>query len=357
MTFTLTMHPGSDGDALVLQWGDPATPRHAVVDLGRTADYRALRPWLTSTGNIDLLVVTHIDADHIEGAMPMVAEPAAPFHPDDVWFNAHEHLRQARDRRNEYEIMAVLQGEKLSHGIRRFGWPWNRAFDGGPVSTDSPQGAVPYTLHGLTITLLSPNDRALSILEKDWDKAVKAAALRHGDKDEADAGPVGLEVLSALDVAALAKRSFKADSAAPNGSSIAFLAEYAGRRVLMAADAHPAILADRLKALGYSAQNRLPLDLFKLSHHGSKANLSPELLTLIDCTRFAISTDGSRHNFPDPETIARILVADPGRHKTFYCNFRQKQVLRWAEDSDLQKCWKYQFVMPPQDQEGISINV
>lgn len=353
----LTMHPGSDGDALSLQWVEAGVRRHAVIDLGRTADYRALRPWLVEIGNIDLLVITHIDADHIEGAMPMVAEAQAPFVPNDVWFNNHDHLLAARKRRQELEILSVLQGEKLSKGIARYKWPWNQAFGSGPVSTDSPESATPIDLHGLRITLLSPNDESLSALEKDWDKALKSAAMRLGDTDEADATPKGLEVLSTLDVKALARLPFKADRATPNGSSIAFVAEHGCRRVLMAADAHPAVLTARLRALGYKPDRRLKLDLFKLSHHGSKANLSPELLSLIDCTRFAISTDGTRHGFPDAEAIARILVADPNREKTLYFNFRQENAQRWANATELSARWKYKVVMPNEGQSWLAVDV
>ena len=70
-----------------------------------------------------------------------------------------------------------------------------------------------------------------------------------------------------------------------------------------------------LRARGYSEQNRLRLNMFKLCHHGSKANTWPSLLRLLDCTRFAISTDGARHERADPETIARILVNDRIRKK------------------------------------------
>jgi beta-lactamase superfamily II metal-dependent hydrolase len=353
----LTMHPGSDGDALSLQWVEAGARRRAVIDLGRTADYRALKPWLVETSNIDLLLITHIDADHIEGAMPMVAEAQAPFIPNDVWFNNHDHLRAARERRQEHETLSVLQGEKLSKGIARYRWPWNQAFGGGPISTDSPEGAAPIDLHGLQITLLSPNDASLSALEKDWDKALRSAALRHGDKDEADATPDGLEVLSTLDVQALARRPFKPDRATPNGSSIAFVAQHGSRNVLMGADAHPAVLTARLRALGYRPDRRLKLDLFKLSHHGSKANLSPELLSLIDCTRFAISTDGTRHGFPDAEAISRILVADPDREKTLYFNFRQENARLWANATELSARWKYKVVMPDEGDSGLAINV
>jgi hypothetical protein len=102
---------------------------------------------------------------------------------------------------------------------------------------------------------------------------------------------------------------------------------------------------------------RLKLDLFKLSHHGSKGNLSPELLTLIDCTRFAISTDGTRHNFPDPEAIARILVNDPDREKMLYFNYRQENAALWSADPSLLARWNCQIVTPCEGKKGLAIDV
>src|SRR5262249_46358328 len=70
--FRLAMHPASEGDALMLTWGDGARPRHALVDLGRTKNYRALKPLLKGIAEIDLFTITHIDADHIAGAFPLL---------------------------------------------------------------------------------------------------------------------------------------------------------------------------------------------------------------------------------------------------------------------------------------------
>lgn len=356
MPLTLTMHPGSDGDALTLSWGAPDAPlHHALIDLGRQGDYANLRPWLEQTRNLALFVVTHIDADHIEGAMPLAAEATPPFAPADVWFNAHDHLKQARDRLNLRETLSVLQGEKLSRAIRRFGWPWNAAFAGGPVSTDSPEAAHPLDVQGLVLTLLSPSDTGLSALEADWDAALAGVNLRIGDEDVAPPTPMGLERLAVQDVAALAAAPMKPDRATPNGSSIAFLAEFAGRRVLMGADAHPGVMERRLAALGYGPTNRLRVDLFKVNHHGSRANLSPGLLQMLDCTRFAFSTDGTKHHFPDAETVARILANDPNRDKILYFNFRQKQALTWDVPA-LQSQWHYCVVMPAPGQEGLAID-
>lgn len=134
--FELTMHPASEGDALVLSWGADDNPHHAVIDLGRTKDYRALRPWLKQASNVELFVMSHIDGDHIFGAMPMVREDTPPFSPGDVWFNGYHHLVIAKDNANQLEALAPGQGEKLSDGIKKFDWPWNNAFHGSPVSID-----------------------------------------------------------------------------------------------------------------------------------------------------------------------------------------------------------------------------
>ena len=79
--------------------------------------------------------------------------------------------------------------------------------------------------------------------------------------------------------------------------------------------------------------------------------------TLIDCTRFAISTDGSRHNFPDPECIARILVADPNRDKTFYFNYPQKNAALWSSNPDLRNRWRFDVVTPAEGQKGLTVDV
>src|SRR5262249_332546 len=58
MTFRLTMHPGMDGDCLVLAWGTTGTLHHIVVDLGRAGSYKAVRPELASLENIELFVMS-----------------------------------------------------------------------------------------------------------------------------------------------------------------------------------------------------------------------------------------------------------------------------------------------------------
>lgn len=359
--FALTMNPASEGDALLLSWGEKSGLSHALIDLGRSGDYKALRSRLADIDRFALFAISHIDADHIEGAMPLMKEPTAPFRPADVWFNAWHHLKNAQNRlagNETLERLSAKQGEKLSAGILRFDWPWNQAFGrDGIVSVDSPAARTPFLIDGLGVTLLSPGDRELAALEPVWLTELARAHLRPLDPDESPAAPPsGLERLGTLDVEALARKPFVADTSEPNGTSIAFLAEFRGRSVLLGADAHPGVIERSLRARGYSEQNRLKVDLFKLCHHGSKANTSPSLLRILDCTCFAISTDGTRHDHPDPETIARILVNDRTRKKIFYFNVNQDQAAIW-DRPDLRARYDYECVIPPKHAPGVTIDV
>ena len=356
----LAMHPASEGDALILSWGAGATPRRALFDLGRTKNYRALKPLLAGLGELDLFVLTHIDADHIEGAVAMFKDAAPPFKAKAVWFNAHLQLGKANERlpRDDRVVLGAAQAEKVTAGIVATKWPWNPHFASGVVSIDSAEARAPIALDdGLTLTLLSPSDRKLATLLPVWNKELKKAGLRTTDPDEvADAVASGRVRLGRLNVEALAAIPFKADGTAPNGSSIALIAEHEGKRVLMGADAHADVVEASLRALGASEARPYRIDCLKMSHHGSRANTSPALLKLLDCTRFAFSTDGTRHDHPDPETIARILKNDPDRRKTLIFNFRQEQTEQW-DDTALMRRWNYECRFPDAGKDGVEFEI
>jgi hypothetical protein len=123
---------------------------------------------------------------------------------------------------------------------------------------------------------------------------------------------------------------------------------------LLAADAHSAVLEEAIAPLARAEGGRYHIDLFKVSHHGSAHNLSPEFPKRVDCTRFAISTDGSRqHKHPHAQLIARLLAADPNRRKTLYFNYRQPQTELWESDR-LMRRWQYECVFPTADAKDAS---
>ena len=253
-----------------------------------------------------------------------------------------------------HEDFGPAQGEKLARGIVHFKWPWNAEFASKVVSTDSPEAKSPIDLSaGLTVRLLSPTDAALVEMLPVWDAELKKAHIRTFDPDVGDDPlvpdfePFG----GAPDVETLAASRFQADTTEPNATSIAFLAECDGQRVLLTGDAHSDILEAAIAPLAAAEGGRLRVDLYKMGHHGSQRNTSKGLLKMLDCTRFAISTDGTRHGHPDPETIARVLSNDPERSKTLYFNYRKPMTDQW-DNRQLKNKWKYETVFPSTESNG-----
>ena len=46
-------------------------------DLGRESDYKTLRPALQKIGRFEFFAMTHIDADHIDGALQLLAQASS----------------------------------------------------------------------------------------------------------------------------------------------------------------------------------------------------------------------------------------------------------------------------------------
>lgn len=329
--FRMSMLPAGDGDCLVLSWGEPGSLRHAVVDGGRAASYAELRPRLEAIAGagepLELLVLTHVDADHIEGAIRYIEDPHLPIAPLRVWYNSFESLGGLRAR-------SVAQGDRFAAGIRRLGWPWNVGFADCLVSvgTAAPVDAVA----GLRVTVLGPEANGVEAMRAKWaDWRAGHDSLRLARSGRLSRSPMPVP----LDVEALSAPS-KTDTELPNGSSIALLVEHDGRRVLLAGDAHPDTLVRSLTPLAVAEGGRVRVDLFKVSHHGSRGNVTREVLELLDCRRFAISTDGTRHGHPDPEAIARLLAFAPSGERELLFNYSTERTLPW-DSAELRARWGY----------------
>ena len=94
-----------------------------------------------------------------------------------------------------------------------------------------------------------------------------------------------------------------------NWSSIAFYINCDNVKALMLGDSYPSTVVKSLQTFGFSEENKLKVDCFKVSHHGSRNNISNELLDMIDCDQYVFSTNGGLGAacHPDRETIGNIL--------------------------------------------------
>lgn len=356
--FTIEMLDAYEGDALWIEYGDSQRPRRLLVDCGRKRTYREIARRIEKLSDpLELLVITHVDDDHIFGAVPLLGDgriTAAHF--KDVWYNGYTHLDRRTAARPAPDRLGPLNGEFFAGLLLKGGFPWNEAFGGASVVVEA-EGPLPAVMleGGLRLTLLSPGWGELARMKDFWKSEL--GDIPAGDPEGAlrrlkDARGRAPDVLGGiLNIQGVLDRDKEAvDTKEPNGSSIAFLAEYKDRRVLFAADAHPPVLQASLQRLmaerGEDAKFRL--NAFKLSHHGSKNNISRALLKLIDCDCFLISTSGKIHGHPDKQALARIVerYRRAARPTRLYFNHRSEQTEPWG-DSAAQKAWNYKAYFPP----------
>jgi hypothetical protein len=347
--FRLAMLPASEGDCLILSYGaDEAALRHIVIDGGRKATWPGLKKALESIAArgeaVDLLVLSHIDADHIDGLLELAQSPAPPLVPKAVWYNGFDQLK-ALAAPGGIGTLGFPAADAYSKALAAKGWKLNAEFAGKAIFVE--ERPDPFEYAGLKLTLVSPTRAKLWRLRTEWEK--------WRDTHPVGIAPLGKRAMPAtLDVEALSGPS-PLDGTPPNGSSIAFIAEYDGRRVLLGADAHPdAVLASLTGLVGPDAS--CAVDLVKLPHHGSRANVTRALVEKLDCRRFAISTSGAVFGHPDPEAISRVLAFGDAGAKTLYFNYASERTSPW-DDPALKGRWHYDCVFPDAAGESLLIDI
>ena len=365
--FRIEMLPAGHGDCLLIEYGDPETLHRVLVDGGPYYAFsnlaRRIDDLAASRATLELLVVSHVDADHIDGAIKLLGAPSGSLAVKDVWFNSWQHLSPS-----PADLLGPVEGEILTTLIQERDLPWNMAFGGrrAPVALSAGTALPVVTLcGGLRLTLLSPTMRALAHLHPLWAREVRSAGLEERTREDILERlrnnarlrpPPDLLGEVVPDIRYLAGRPFFADDSAANRSSIALLAEYEGNRCLLAADAHATDLEDSIQRLLVErGEQRLAVDAVKLSHHGSQGNTSPRLLRLLDCKRFLISTNGSYFRHPDGEALARAIVASGPDVKLFF-NYASDETLVWG-DEVLQQQHRYRAHYPAEGANGLTVEL
>ncbi len=346
----LEMLPAHHGDCLLIEYGNARSPKRILIDGGTPESFDAVDARLARIGEsveLELLVVTHVDEDHIGGTLAHLVKNRGRLAPKEIWFNAYRHLFPP-------DMQGPAQGEGLSTAIEEAGWAWNAAFarTTRSVVVPDPETELPVIdIAGAKLTLLSPTWAKLQHLQGTWEKACKKAKLIPGE----GAPPADVlgkrpppKNLSPTKVRALAAEAFKRDSSKPNGSSIAFLFEYRGKRLLLTGDAHPDALVGSLDRLG---QGPIEVDAWKFAHHGSRGNLDKELLERVHAKRYLISTDSGTFGHPDPEAIARLLVHGESEEKQLVFNYDTAYTRPWA-DVGLREEFRYSVAFADPESDG-----
>jgi len=296
-SFAIQILPAFQGDTISILFN---MPRNCIlIDTGTKRSYIKgyLKKLLGIRQNIDLLILTHTDEDHLGGILKYYEDNnRKKILFKDVWFNT-EHLISSTLKlatKNECQIF-VNDCDNLNMSLKQGLTLESCLFSDDILLNQLITSGKTYELCSAKIHILSPETDDLIEFHKHWE-VEKEYLLELSYKTDYD-----------LAISKLLQNNYHENGTLANKSSIAFLFKYLDKKVLLMGDAFPSVVEKNIRKLGYDENNKLILEAVKVSHHGSKNGMSPDLLNIIDCNKFIISTNGS-NGLPSKECLARIVA-------------------------------------------------
>lgn len=325
------------GDSLLLHYGSAEEPRLAVIDGGPPGVYNdALKPRLeeirkkrklkdTTPLDIDLMMVSHIDQDHIAGILQLVrkikdlrdSQQPVPWKIKRFWHNSFDDILDNDDvsvaspasvmspasiggllgHKGSLILASVGEGRELRKLLDALNLDGNQPF-GGLVRT----GVGEVVLGNLKLTVVAPSEENLRALQEEWNKKIKPILKK---EDEAGRAEIAAYV----------------DSSVANLSSIVVLAEADGKRILLTGDGRGDHTLEGLEQAGLlDDEGRIEVDILKMPHHGSIRNIDKDYFETIHARHYVISADG-KHENPDIAALEMISEARPDDDFTIHLTY------------------------------------
>lgn len=296
--------PAYHGDCILIKTFDDNNEEfNILIDGGTAQTFRyTLKAELKDITRINLLVLTHIDSDHIAGLISLFKSSLIDkITIDEIWMNHPEIVEIDND-----ELISTKQGDSLKELI----------LQKKPEVKITKITTLNETIlkNGVEFVILSPTSEIIDELYRKWSAAELPV------KEDENVNISAQQNIYSQTLKDLSKIEFVADKSINNdifnSSSISFILKCIDVSILLLADSRPEIITESLSH-NYSPTKPLEVDYVKVSHHGSLNNTSQQMLDLIQSNRFIISTNGgtAAHKHPSRETIAR-LVYNSQRNET-----------------------------------------
>ena len=351
----LTVFQSADGDCLLLRGADGRT---ILVDGGRPESYsQHVAPSVAAMrkqGNgLDVIYVSHIDADHITGVLQLLDDevawrvhefqlangnashkkPAAPRPPEvrGIWHNAfHEQTglntqeiedmlaasarvllgasdpklrRTGEDHANL--ASSVRQAIQVSRriGDEQLRIPLNEPAAGKLMLVRDD--ASSFLLGGMRLSIIGPFKADLDRLRGEWNDWLEANTVslkalgEEARRDEERLAGTGVDSI-ARPLAILAAELGRRDKVtAPNLASLMLYVEEGTRSILLTGDGH---CADILKGLEHAGKldngGTIHVDVLKVQHHGSEHNTDAPFCRRVTADHYVFCGNGEHQN-PD----------------------------------------------------------
>lgn len=376
MIFTLDVRRARKGDCLILHYGSKTDPGLALIDGGPSNVYKPhLRPRLAeirearglaaeATLPVDLLMVSHIDDDHIKGVLELTkelieaksAQRPLPVKINNLWHNTFDDIIGndpkeltaavtaqfgAASLAGEPDIdgldpdaakvlASVSQGFRLRDDAKALNLRTNVEFKEALILAKKKSKKIDMG-KGLSFIVIGPMHEEVVALQKDHDTFLK--------KKEAE-GTAG------------ALAAFK-DKSVANLSSVVVLAQVGKKRILFTGDARGDKVLEGLELVGLlknDGKSTIHVDVLKGPHHGSNRNVEPIFFRRITADHYVFSGDGE-HGNPERETLQMLLDERGSEDITIHLTYPIDEIdvgrkEDWAKEQAKEKARKSKKIRP-----------
>ncbi len=322
--FRLRVVQAFHGDCLILEHGDQNETGYILIDGGPGGVYQdhlkaELATIRAGGGGIHLAVLSHVDDDHVTGLLDLFHElidQRRSGKPETIsigglWHNSfgktlgpsvEKSLTRGMEAGGllstatpsvEMQARSIKHGEELTASARGLQIPINAELRDTPdrlVCLDNVTQSI--RMINLNIRIIGPSHSSLKDLQDEWEKWLAKQ-----------------EKARTLPIVEAERAARELDMSVPNLSSIMLLVEAEGKTVLLTGDGRGDHLLEGLEQAGLLAQgSSLRVNVFKLPHHGSSRNITPELFERILADTYIICANGKYDN-PDFQTLEWLVQA------------------------------------------------
>jgi beta-lactamase superfamily II metal-dependent hydrolase len=322
MIFSLDVRRARNGDCLLIHFGSKRKPGLIMIDGGPANVFGPhLEPRLDQIRQarklapqdalpVDLLMVSHVDDDHIRGLLDLTrdeidrvsAQQALKLNVLDFWHNSFDEIiasspaaltemfeRHFGEAASSFRVLASIpQGFRLRQDAARLGYPLNSDFDGKLVAAHRKAKKVTVAKK-VKLTIVGPMRSELEALHEkhqEWLRELQAEGRSPS--------------------AALAAYL---DASVSNLSSIVVLAELNKKRMLLTGDARGDKILEGLELVGVlKPGKKLTVDILKVPHHGSARNLDRDFFARVLAKHYVFSGDGE-HGNPERASLEMLFGA------------------------------------------------
>lgn len=325
--FRLHIIQAEFGDCLILEFGTNSLSRYILVDGGPNYVYNNhLRNELQAIdakgGKLELVVLSHVDNDHIIGLLDLMAElfeqrtnnTKEIISIEALWHNTFD---QTIGHGNDIEarlktaiassdsasqsltsagmaIQGIGEGRSFYRRAKQLNIPINPGFANDLICVD--YALEPIEMSDLKLYVVGPTQKNLDELEHEWQDWLD----KHAD-DIASGDPMLAE---------------KADQSIPNLSSIMLLARIDGKSILLTGDGRSDHLLQGLEQAGLTDDKGcLHVDVYKFPHHGSDRNVTREFFYKVTADQYVVSANGKYGN-PDLATLIWAIEAAKDQNRS-----------------------------------------